>query len=145
MKYLKHFENRDIIIDEYFIALEKLVKYYFKEYKIFSYFENNDNYRNYQKITLLNLDNKIKEFLVLSIEKKGHLFNLYIQSIYSNIDLYEKTNEFVKYFSSLALPLSYSHDSDVECFLVEDNLKKLIKLLSIDEYKIRVNTNKYNL
>lgn len=145
MKYLKSYETRDILIDEYIVVIDELVKYYFKEYRIFSHIEDIGNYRNYKKI-YFTLYETTKDFLVISINKNYHLVELFIQKLYTDLELFEKTNEFIEYFSSLVLPLSYSHDSNIEYYLYEDKLKKLISLLSIDEYKYRIeDINKYNL
>ena len=139
MRYIKNFEYLEPEIEElkenFFLVLDKLVKYAFRSETI-----NSKSSYDYLKF---NKDESV--FLEIEFQIINWIFEIRINPIYTDIDLWKETLNFKNYFCSIIEPLSFSRDADIDYFLYDNKLKELIQLLSIDNYKLIENTIKYNI
>ncbi len=139
MKYLKTYEYLTPEIKEFknnfYSNIGELVKYFF-------YYEIDSNI-SYDHIRFYLKD---KIFLEIKLIFIKHVIEIRINSMYVNVELFEKTIEFEKYFHSIISLLSFKH-FDREFLLYDNKLEKLISSLTIatEEYKLKYHTDKYNL
>lgn len=148
MKYIKTFESvtaneplsNNKILKNFHKNLKKLVEYYYNDSKIVSKFEENVMSFSYSAP-----DGRLMTFMDFNFDIHNNNYEIFFEFYYIGVDVYMKTQEFQEYFASLAKPLSFSHDNDVEFNLHEDKFKELISLLTVEEYELRKKSEKYNL
>jgi len=92
-------------------------------------------------------DNKsLQRFIYIRVEfLENNSIEVFFQNEYIGMEVWGCAAKFSEYFISLITPLSYSYDNDVEFNLSENKFEELISLLTLDEYKLRTDTNKYNI
>ena len=112
MKNIKKFEYLEPEIkklkEDFFLNLDKSVKYFFYSEHIYS----KSSY-DYLRFKLLENDNLFLEF---EFQITNWVFQIRINPIYTDIDIWKETLNFKKYFCSIIEPLSFSHDADSESY-----------------------------
>ena len=86
-----------------------------------------------------------KNFMTIDIKMEHEIIEIRLELLYTNIDIYTKSIEFEKYFHGLVKTVSFNYDPSYQYFLHGDKMKKLLSLLSLEEYEKYLMTKKYNL
>lgn len=151
MKYIKTYDKNEFYNEnEYFkkipLILYKLSQSYFDDFTI--RMKHNDS--NVSLICTFTEDGyfekKDTHFLRITFTHKGgELYHIRLEVNYTNMDIYERGEEFKNYICDLIKPLSFNHDHGYDYFVHGYKMDKLLPLLSISEYEIYKDTNKYNL
>lgn len=147
MKYLRSFENMLEISDyteDFPNSLINLIKLYLNDFNITVDIVVKDN----GDITIhffYNFENFLDIFYEVSLN-----LSIRFDYLYTYIEIWKKLYELRHYLHDLIKPLCFEYDGNsgddtYEYLISMKNKEKLLSLLTPEEYKIKIDTNKYNL